>query len=120
MKKRCPSKYRTSPKSRPNTLIRAGRTHNSCLTRGHGLGDQSLERQLLLLQVLSAGVLNLQLAHGLAETLLNLVLLATLELEGKSWVRDNLLDTGNVRLKLLLGLEALGEGLVARLELLGI
>lgn len=91
-----------------------------CLTSGHGLGDQSLERKLLLLQVISAGILDLQLAHGLAEALLNLVLLATLELERKSWVRDDLLDTGNVRLKLLLGLEALAEGFVIGLELLGI
>ena len=93
---------------------------SSHLARRHGLGDQPLESKLLLLEVLGRGVLNLELAHGLAERLLNLVLLAALELEGESRVRDDLLNAGDVGLELLLGLKALAEGLVLALELLGI
>jgi hypothetical protein len=90
------------------------------LARGHGLGHEALEGKLLLLELLGGRVLNLELAHSVAEGLLNLVLLALLQLEGQSGVRDDVLNTGNVRLKLLLGLEALAESLVVGLELLGI
>ncbi len=93
---------------------------SSHLPRGHGLGDQPLESKLLLLEVLSRGVLDLELAHGLAERLLDLVLLTALKLERERRVRDDLLNAGDVRLELLLGLEALAEGLVLALELLGI
>lgn len=90
------------------------------LTRGHGLGDQSLERQLLLLEVVSSRILDLELAHGLAEALLDLLLLAALQLKGESGVRHDLLNTGDVGLELLLSLEALAERLVVALELLGL
>jgi hypothetical protein len=84
---------------------------------GHGLGDQTLESKLLLLKFLGGGVLNLELGHGVTESRLNALLVAALELHGHARVGDNLLDTGDVRLELLARLEALGEGLVAGLEL---
>ena len=86
----------------------------------HGLGNEALEGKLLLLEVLGGGVLNLELRHGLREGLLNLLLLAALELEGESGVGDDLLDAGDVGLELLLSLEALGESLVVGLELLSL
>ncbi len=92
----------------------------SCLSGGHGLGNQPLEGKLLLLQVVSSRILQLELAHGIAEGLLDLLLLAALELEGEGRVGDDLLNAGDVRLELLLSLEALAEGLVIGLELLGI
>jgi len=87
------------------------------LAGGHGLGDQALEGQLLLLKVLGGGVLNLELGHGVAESRLDLLLVATLQLHGHAGVRNDLLNTGDVRLKLLAGLKLLGESLVAGLEL---
>lgn len=90
------------------------------LSRGHGLGDETLEGELLLLEVLGGAIGELKSTHGVADSLLNLLLLATLELEGESGVGDNLLDTANVGLELLLGLESLAEGLVVALEGLGI
>lgn len=102
------------------TTAHSLKRRNDNLPGGHGLGNKALEGKLLLLEVVSSGVLNLKLAHGLAEALLNLVLLAALELEGQSWVRDDLLNTVDVRLKLLLGLEALAESLIVGLELLSI
>jgi hypothetical protein len=87
---------------------------------GHSLGDQTLESKLLLLEVLGGGVLNLELGHGVAESGLNALLVATLELHGHAGVGDDLLNTGDVRLELLARLEALGEGLVGRLELVSI
>jgi hypothetical protein len=109
---------------RPRIYLEKGQScihpASSHLPRGHSLGDQPLEGKLLLLEVISRRVLNLELAHGLAERLLNLLLLATLELEGESRVRDDLLNAGDVRLELLLGLEPLAESLVLALELLGI
>ena len=86
----------------------------------HGLGDEALEGKLLLLEVLSGGVLNLELRHSLREGLLNLLLLAALELEGEGGVGDDLLNAGDVGLELLLSLEALGESLVVGLELLSL
>lgn len=109
------------PKPKPQILTPLTTTKLGYhLTGGHGLGHQSLERELLLLQVISGRVLNLELAHGLAERLLNLVLLATLELEGQGRVGDDLLNAGDVGLELLLGLEALAESLIVGLELLGL
>lgn len=90
------------------------------LAGGHGLSDQALQSQLLLLEVLRSGVLDLQLGHGVAESRLDLLLVATLQLHRHAGVRDDLLDTRDVRLKLLAGFELLGESLVARLELGGI
>jgi hypothetical protein len=87
---------------------------------GHGLGDQALESKLLLLKVLGSRILNLELSHGIAKSGLNTLLVATLELHGHTRVGDNLLNTGDVRLELLARLEALGESLVAGLELGGI
>lgn len=90
------------------------------LPGGHGLGHQSLEGKLLLLEVLRGRVLNLELAHGVTESRLNALLVATLELHGHGGVRDELLNTRDVRLELLARLEALGESLVAGLELGGV
>jgi len=90
------------------------------LSGRHGLGDNSLEGQLLPLQVFTSGVLDLELGHGVAEGALDLLLLATLELHGHAWVGNNLLNTGDVRLELLSGLELLGESIVGVLELLGV
>lgn len=90
------------------------------LPGGESLGDGALEGELLLLELLGAGVLDLELGHGVAEGRLDLLLLATLELHRGARVRDHLLDTRDVGLELLPRLEALGEGLVRRLELLGI
>lgn len=84
---------------------------------GHSLGNQTLESKLLLLEVLGGGVLNLELGHGVAESGLNALLVAALELHGHARVGDNLLDTGDVRLELLARLETLGESLIAGLEL---
>ena len=110
------------PSDAPVALWKRPTIHpaSSHLPRRHGLGDQPLKSKLLLLEVLSRRVLNLELAHGLAERLLDLVLLAALELEGESRVGDDLLNTGDVRLELLLGLEAFAESLVLSLELLRI
>ena len=90
------------------------------LSGGHGLGDKALEGELLLLEVLSRAVSDLESSHGIAELGLNLLLLASLQLEGKCLVGNNLLDTANVGLKLLLGLEALAESLVVALESLSV
>lgn len=90
------------------------------LSGGHGLGDEPLEGQLLLLQVIGRGVLDLELSHSIGQCLLNLLLLATLQLQRQGGVRDDVLNTSDVGLELLLGLEALGEGLIVGLELLGI
>lgn len=84
------------------------------------LGDHTLEGELLLLEVVAAGVLDLELGHGVAEGALDLLLLATLELHAHAGVADDLLDTGDVALKLLPGLELLAESLVGALELLGV
>lgn len=90
------------------------------LSGGHGLGDEALEGELLLLEVLGRGILDLELGHGLADGLLDLLALVALDLEGHGRVGDDLLDTANVVLELLLGLEALAEGIVGVLELLSI
>lgn len=90
------------------------------LSGGHGLGDKALEGELLLLQVLSGAVAKLESGHGVADGGLNLLLLATLELEGQGRVRDNLLNTANVGLELLLSLETLAESLIVGLESLSI
>jgi hypothetical protein len=66
------------------------------LAGSEGLGDNSLEGQLLLLQVISRGILNLKLGHGVAESGLDLLLLATLQADGRSGIRDHLLNAGNV------------------------
>ena len=92
----------------------------SRLAAGHGLGHETLEGELLLLQLLGGGVVDLKGAHRVADGGLDLVLLATLELERQRGVRDELLDVGDVVLEVLLSLEALVEGLVVALELLGI
>lgn len=90
------------------------------LAGSHSLGDQALKGELLLLEVLGGGILDLQLGHGVAQSRLNLLLVATLQLHGHARVGDNLLDTGDVRLKLLARLELLGESLIAGLELGGV
>ncbi len=90
------------------------------LSCGHGLGDKALEGQLLLLEIVGRRVLNLELSHGVAQRLLDLLLLAALELERQARVRDDIFNARDVRLKLLLRLKLLAEGLVVRLELLRI
>lgn len=90
------------------------------LAGGHGLGDETLKSQLLLLQVIGGGVVDLELAHGVAQGRLDLLLVATLELEGHGGVGDDLLNTGDVGFELLTGLELLAEFLVAGLEFGGI
>ena len=92
----------------------------SRLSGRESLGDDALERELLLLEVLGGGVLNLELSHGVGESSLDLLLLAALEADGGGGVGDHLLDTGDVRLKLLPALELLGESLVGALELGGV
>ena len=90
------------------------------LSRGHGLGDKTLQGELLLAQVLGGALVELESGHGVADGRLDLLLLAALELQGQSGVGDNLLDAADVRLELLLGLELLAEGLVVALESLGV
>jgi hypothetical protein len=90
------------------------------LSGGESLGDNALERKLLLLQVLSGSILDLELSHGVRESRLNLLLLTALEADGCGRVGDHLLNTGDVRLELLPRLELLAESLVAGLELLGV
>jgi len=69
--------------------------HNA-LPGVHGPGHETLDGNLSLLEVLGRGVLNLELSHGITEGLLNLLLLAALQLHGQTWVRDLLLDTRDV------------------------
>jgi hypothetical protein len=90
------------------------------LSGGESLGDDALERKLLLLQVISRSILDLELGHGVRESRLNLLLLAALEADRCSRVGDHLLNAGDVRLELLPRLELLAESLVAGLELLGV
>lgn len=90
------------------------------LSGGESLGDDALEGELLLLEVLGGRVLDLELGHGVGESGLDLLLLAALEADGGGGVRDHLLDAGDVRLELLPALELLGEGLVGALELGGV
>jgi len=107
---------------------RHNRTRNSTcpkgfeqnLAGGESLGDNTLERQLLLLEILGRSILDLELTHSLAKGRLDLLLLATLELERQGRVRDHLLNTRDVRLELLPRLELLAESLIAALELGGI
>jgi hypothetical protein len=84
------------------------------------LRDNTLESQLLLLQVLVTGILDLQLGHGVAESGLDLLTGTTLELQAHRGIADDLLNTRDVRLELLPSLVLLGESIVGRLELLGI
>lgn len=102
------------------SLCATSRRKKTNLARGHGLGDHSLQGKLLLLQVVRGGLLNLKLGHGIAKGGLDLVLGTTLELEGHGGVGDDLLNSRDVGLELLLSLELLAESLVAVLELLGI
>jgi hypothetical protein len=90
------------------------------LSGGESLGDDALERKLLLLQVISRSILDLELGHGVRESRLNLLLLAALEADRCGRVGDHLLNAGDVRLELLPRLELLAESLVAGLELLGV
>jgi hypothetical protein len=92
----------------------------SHLPRRHGLGDQPLKGKLLLLEVVRRRSLNLELLHGLGERLLDLLLLAALELDREGRVGDDVLNTRDVPLELLLGLEPLAESIIRALELLSI
>ena len=56
------------------------------LAGGESLGDNTLECELLLLEIISGGILDLKLGHGVAEGRFNLLLLATLESDRGSGV----------------------------------
>ena len=86
----------------------------------HSLGDNSLQCELFLLQVIRCWVLNLKLSHGIAESGLDLVLCSALKLEGHGWVRNNFFHSWDICLKLLSRLELLAESLVGGLEFLGV
>lgn len=86
----------------------------------HGLGDGTLEGELLLLQVISGALAELELCHGLAHGVLDLLLLSTLKFECQGGIRNDVLDPGDVRLELLLRLVLLGELLVVGLVFLGL
>lgn len=90
------------------------------LPSSHGLGHEPLESKLLLLEVIGGGVLNLELAHSVTESGLNLLLVAALQFHGHGGVRNELLNTRDVGLELLARFELLGESFIARLELGGI
>lgn len=90
------------------------------LSGRHGLGDKALEGELLLLEVVGGGVLDLELGHGVAESGLDALAVAALHLDGHTGVGDDLLNAGDVGLELLAGLEALGESLIGGLVLLGV
>lgn len=79
-----------------------------CSTSSVRLRYRTLKSEVLLLEVLGRGVLNLELGHGIRQSGLNLLLLAALELAGRERVGDHLLDTRDV------GLELLEEKLVYR------
>jgi hypothetical protein len=86
------------PASRPPRFgdLRWPAHQQSDLARGHGLGDQTLEGELVLLEILGGALVELEGGHSVADGALDLLLLATLELEGESRVGDDLLDTANV------------------------
>jgi hypothetical protein len=86
----------------------------------HGLGNNSLQCKLLLLQVIRGRIFDLELGHSIAEGRLDLVLGSPLELEGHGGVGYNFLDSRDVGLQLLSSLELLAEGFIAVLELLRI
>ena len=90
------------------------------LQRETYLGHHTLQCKLLFLEVLAARILNLQLGHGVGQSALNLLLLATLELHAHCGVGHNLLDSADVALQLLSCLELLAESIVAGLELGGV
>lgn len=66
------------------------------LSRGHGFGYQPFQGKLLLLQVVGGAFVELQCSHCVTDRVLNLLLLAALQLEGQGGVGDNLFDTANV------------------------
>lgn len=90
------------------------------LPGSHSPSNESLEGKLLLLEIIGSRVFNLELGHGITEGRLDLLLVATLELNRHGGIRDDLLNAGDIRLKLLARLELLGELFIARLELGGI
>jgi hypothetical protein len=90
------------------------------LSGRHGLGDETLQGELLLLEVVGGALAELKSSHGVADGGLDLLLLSALELQGQSGVGHDLLNAANVGLKLLLGLELLLESVVVALESLGI
>lgn len=59
----------------------------------HGLGNNSLQCKLLLLQVIRGGIFDLKLGHSLTEGGLDLVLGSALELQRHGGVRDDLLNS---------------------------
>ena len=69
-----------SPLNRPNLASR------------HRLRNQSLKRQLLLFQIITTTILDLELAHGIREGRLDFFLGAALELERHGGVRGDFLD----------------------------
>ena len=67
-----------------------------------------------------AGLLNLELSHGVGKGRLDSLASTTLELEAHGGVGDDLLNSRDVRLELLASLVLLGESIIGSLELLGI
>lgn len=100
--------------------MECGRCVDQHLTRVLCLGHGSFQCHLGLLQLLASCRLQFQLGHGLLEGILNGLAAATLDAGREQWVVHGLLDMGNVLLELLLGLELLGESIIAGLELLGV
>jgi hypothetical protein len=115
-----PSNKRKAPACPRSTRKQLGIVHSTRLVHhlacGVRLGDNALECELLLLEVVGAGILNFKLSHGIAERSLDLLLLATLEVDGGAWVGNHLLDTSNVSLELLLRLVLLAESLIGALK----
>src|ERR1700761_2745562 len=86
------------------------------LSCGEGLGDNSLQSQFLLLQVVTSSVLNFQLLHGLTQARLNLFLLAPLELHRHCWIGNHILNPCDMCFELLSSLKSLSKCLITGLE----
>ena len=89
-------------------------------TSRHGLGDNPLQRELLLPQVLGGRLFDLELRHGVAQGRLDLLLGPPLQLDGHGRVGHDFLDARNVGFELLPRLKLLAELFVAVLELGGV
>jgi len=87
------------------------------LAGSESLGNNPLESQLLLFQIIGGGVFNLELGHSIAKSRLDLLLLATLQPDGSGGVGDHLLDTRDVSFELLSGLKLLAKCFITGLKL---
>ena len=86
------------------------------LTRGHGLGHQSLQGQFLLFEVVRVRILDLELCHCIAEGSFDLFFGTALDFERHGGVRCDFFNAGDVRFELLPGFEFFAEGFIAVLE----